>query len=456
LVSGGGAGFDRIRLPKHESEKEPTAVKKRYHIVTRAARESAAVIEQFCQANGQILLPIVNLIQNASQVVENVIHEIGHQTLEMILVLSAEQVAGARTPGKASGDIRHYGSQAGCVQLADRKVKVKRPRLRHKTEGEVKIPAYEMLRQDRGLGQHMLGALMRGVSTREYQEVLPQMAATVGVSRSAISRKVVEASMEQLQQLQERRWDNVEILVIYIDGQRFADHHIVSAVGVDAEGKKHILGIESGATENAASVKRLLAHLRDHGLATDRKYLFVIDGAKALRAAIEEVFGADQPVQRCRNHKLRNVLDELPKEQHGQALNLMRAAWKVKTAEEGEKRLEQLARFIERDYDSAARSLREGMQEMFTLQRLHVPDSLHKCLATTNIIESPQGGVERRTHNVTRWRDADMVQRWVASAWLLTEKNFRRIDGHADVWSLAAILGRPTKATTQTSKEKMA
>jgi transposase-like protein len=424
--------------------------------VTRAARESAAVIEQFCQTNGQILLPIVNLIQNASQVVETVIHEVGHQMLEQILVLSAEQVAGARTPGKASGDIRHHGSQPGCVQLADRKVKVKRPRLRHKTEGEVKVPAYEALRQDRGLGQHMLGALLRGVSTREYQEVLPQMAETVGVSRSAISRKAVEASAEQLKQLQERRWENAEILVIYIDGQRFGDHHILSAVGVDAEGKKHILGIESGATENAASVKRLLSRLRDHGLPTDRKYLFVIDGAKALRAAIEEVFGGDQPVQRCRNHKLRNVVDELPKEQQGQALNLMRAAWKVKTAEEGEKRLEQLARFLERDYESAARSLREGMKEMFTLQRLKIPESLHKCLATTNIIESPQGGVERRTHNVTRWRDAEMVQRWVASAWLLTEKHFRRIDGHTDLWALAAILGRETQSTTQPSKEKVA
>jgi putative transposase len=431
-------------------------VKKPYHIVTRAARESAAVIEQFCQANGQILLPIVKLIENASQVVETVIHEIGHQTLEQLLVLSAEQVAGPRTPGKASGDIRYHGSQPGRVQLADRKLKLKRPRLRHRTEGEVKVPAYEMLRKDRGVGQHMLGALLRGISTREYQEVLPQMAATVGVSRSAISRKVIDASIEQLQQLQERRWENVEILVIYIDGQRFAEHHIISAVGVDREGKKHILGIELGATENATAVKRLLVHLRDRGLPTNRKYLFVIDGAKALRAAIEEVFGTPQPVQRCRNHKVRNVLDDLPKEQHGQALNLMRAAWKVKTAEEGEKRLEQLARFLEHDYESAARSLREGMQEMFTLQRLQVPESLHKCLATTNVIESPQSGVERRTHNITRWRDADMVQRWVASAWLLTEKHFRRIDGHANLWALAAILGRESKSTTQSSKEKVA
>ena len=431
-------------------------MKKPYHIVTRAARESSLVIEQFCRANGQILLPILNLIENASQVVETVIHEIGHQTLEQILILSAEQVGGPRTPGKASGDIRYHGSQSGRVPLADRKVKVKRPRLRHKTEGEVKIPAYEKLRQDRGLGQHVLGALLRGISTREYQEVLPQMAATVGVSRSAISRKAIDASVEQLQQLQERRWEDVEILVMYIDGQRFGDHHILSAVGVDREGQKHILGIEPGATENAASVKRLLTRLRDQGLPTDRKYLFVIDGAKALRAAIDEVFGVEQPVQRCRNHKVRNVLGELPKEQHSQALNLMRAAWKAKSAEEGEKRLEQLARFLEREYESAARSLREGLKEMFTLQRLQIPECLHKCLATTNVIESPQSGVDRRTHNVTRWRDANMVQRWVASAWLLTEKHFRRIDGHVNLWALASILGRESKSTTQPSKEQVA
>ena len=219
-------------------------MKKAYQIVTRAERESAAVIEQFCQANG-----------------------------------------------KASGDVRWLGSQPGRVKLADRQVQVQRPRLRHKTEGEVKIPAYEALRNNPGLDTQMLGALLRGVSTREYHEVLPQMASTM----SSISRLAIEASAEQLKQLQEHRWDEMEILVIYIDGQRFASHHILSAVGVDTEGKKHILGIEPGATENAAAVKRLLTRLRDQGLPTDRKYLFVIDGAKALRAAIEEVFGAEQP-----------------------------------------------------------------------------------------------------------------------------------------------------------------
>jgi putative transposase len=419
---------------------------KTYQIVTRAAKESAAVIEQFCKANGQILLPIVNVIQSATQVVDSVVHEIGVKTLEVILALSAEQVAGPRTPGKAHGEIRHYGSQHGRVQLADRTVRVKRPRLRHKTEGEVPIPAYEALRKNQAISQYMLGALMRGISTREYHEVLPKMAETVGVSRSAVSRQAMEASVEQLKQLQERRWDQVEILVIYIDGQRFAEHHILSAVGVDLEGHKHVLGIACGATENAAAVKQLLTGLRERGLPTDRKYLFIIDGAKALRTGIEEVFGGEQEVQRCRNHKLENVMNELPKEQKEQTRRLMRAAFKLFSAEEGEKRLEQLARQLEYDYASAARSLREGMKEMFTLQRLKIPTSLHKCLATTNLIESPHSGVRKRTRNVCRWRDADMAERWAASAWLLTEKHFRRIDGHQELWTLAAILGRDSCA----------
>lgn len=426
---------------------------KGYQIVTRAARDSAAVIEQFCQANGQLLMPLVSMIEGASTVVETVIHEIGVRTLETILVLSAEQVAGPRQPGKSRGEIRHYGSQPGRIRLADRKVKLKRPRLRHKTKGEVEVPAYAALQRDRGLSQYVLGALLRGLSTRQYREVLPQMAEAVGVSRSALSREAVEASEQQLKQLQERRWDQVEILVIYIDGQCFGGHHLIGVVGVDAEGYKHIMALESGATENAAAVKRALTRLRDQGLPMDRKYLFVIDGAKALRKAIAETFGAEQPVQRCRNHKMRNVLEELPREQQSQVRNLMRAAWKVKSVEEGEKRLEEVARFLEHSYESAARSLREGMAEMFTLRRLQIPESLHKCLASTNLIESPQSGVRRRTQNVSRWRDAAMVERWAASAWLLTEKHFRRLDGYRDLWSLAAILGRETGSA---KKEKVA
>ena len=423
-------------------------MKKTYHIVNREEKSAAASIEQFAKSNGQLLLPLIELITEARMAVDDVISSVGRKTIETILRLSAEQVAGARTPGKSSGEIRWHGSQNGRVALADRQLKVKRPRLRHKQEGEVKVPAYEALQENSATAQRMIGALLRGVSTRQYEEVLPEMADTAGVSRSTISRQAMEGSAEQLRQLRDRRWDQTELLAIYIDGQRFGDHHVISAVGIDREGAKQVLGIQLGATENAAAVKLLLTGLREQGLRTDQRYLFVIDGAKALRAGIEEVFGSDQPVQRCRNHKMRNVLDELPREQQPRVVNLMRAAWKVTDADEGIKRLEGLARFLEHDYESAARSLREGMAEMFTIQKLKLPPSLYKCLGTTNVIESPQSGVQKRTSNVTRWRTGDMVERWVASAWLLTEKHFRKVIGHRDFWALAVILGREKPAVS--------
>lgn len=428
-------------------------MKKTYHIVNREEETAAASIEQFAKSNGQLLLPLIELITDARIAVDEVISSVGRKTIETILMLSAEQIAGAQTPGKVSGDIRWHGSQKGRVALADRQLKVKRPRLRHKQEGEVKVPAYKALQENCATAQRMMGALLRGVSTRQYEEVLPEMAETAGVSRSSVSRQAIEGSTEQLRQLRERRWDKADLLVIYIDGQRFGDHHVISGVGIDRDGAKHILGIEMGATENAASVKKLLTGLRDQGLRTDQQYLFVIDGAKALRAGIEEVFGSDQPVQRCRNHKMRNVLDELPREQQPQVVNVMRAAWKLTDADEGIKRLEGLARFLEHDYESAARSLGEGMAEMFTMQRLKLPPSLYQCLGTTNVIESPQSGVQKRTHNVTRWRDGSMVERWAASAWLLTEKHFRKVIGHRDFWALAAILGREK---TSVASEKVA
>src|SRR5437763_13229825 len=161
-------------------------------------------------------------------------------------------------PGKISGDIRWHGSQNGRVALADRQLKVKRPRLRHRQEGEVSVPAYESLQENGATAQRMMGALLRGVSTREYAEVLPIMAETAGVSRSSVSRQAIEGSVEQLRQLRERRWNEADLLVLYIDGQRFGSHHVISAVGVDRNGSKQVLGIQVDATENAAAVKPLL------------------------------------------------------------------------------------------------------------------------------------------------------------------------------------------------------
>ena len=212
-----------------------------------------------------------------------------------------------------------------------------------------------------------------------------------GVSRSAVSRQLQQASAEALKELCERRFDEVDLLVIYLDGKDFGGHQVVSAIGVDLQGKKHILGLTEGATENAVVVKGLLEELVERGVAPGRKRLFVIDGGKALQAAIDAVYGKDNPVQRCRTHKLRNVLGYLPKEMQGQVAAVLRAAWKLEP-KEGLARLRTQIEWLERTHPKAAASLREGLEETFTINRLGLSPMLRNHLATTNVIESMHSG----------------------------------------------------------------
>ena len=426
-------------------------MRRSYHTLTTKGEANARRLAEFFSRNGQGLLPMVDLIEPSRLAVDELIEVIGRATVEAVLQLSAEQVAGPRTPGQRRTGPLWHGRQAGRVCLKERKLGVSKPRLRHKRGGEVAIPAYEAM-QENGMSGRMLDVLMRGISTRQYAEVLPEMASTCGVSKSNVSREAVEASAEALQELLERRFDEIDLLVIYIDGMQFGEHHIISAVGVDRSGHKHVLGIQQGATENTAAVGDLLEQLVVRGVDTKAKRLFVIDGAKALRAAINRVFGPQHPVQRCRNHKLRNVCDRLPEEQKEQVKAAMRASYKLE-AKEGMARLRKLADWLEQESPAAANSLREGLEECFTINRLGIPSSLHRCLATTNVIESPQSGVRMRTRRVCRWRDAAMVERWAAASFLATEKNFRRIMGWKDIWQLEAILGRKRSEDAATMQE---
>ena len=279
-----------------------------------------------------------------------------------------------------------------------------KPRLRHKQTGEVSIPAYEALLNNSRLGQRILEILMKGVSTRNYQTVIPEMAETVGVSKSQISREFVEAGSQEFQAFCERDFADKEILVIYLDGIRFGQFHVIAVLGVDSDGYKHVLGIREGASENSVVVKDLLHDLIERGIDPQRKRLFVIDGSKALRQGINEVFGSDNPVQRCRNHKITNVLGYLPKEQHDQVRSAMKAAFQLEE-KKGMAQLNKLADWLSQEHCSAAESLREGLKEIFTINRLGLPATLRRCLGSTNVIESPNSGIRQKTGRVTQWKD---------------------------------------------------
>jgi transposase-like protein len=422
-------------------------MKRNYQIVdqngrAKLSKKDREAVQSFFTANGQALLPMVELIEQSRIAVDELIEVSGRVVIETVLGMSVENLVGPSHPGKRAGEIVRYGSQRGTVTLSNRKIKVERPRIRRKGAGrggEVEVPAYEAMQSDVALSERMLSILMKGVSTRNYEGVIGEMADSVGVSKSSVSRKFVEAGKAELARLLDRRFDDTDIFIIYIDGQEFGGHHVISAVGVDEQGGKHVLGLWSGATENTTVVKGLLEDLVERGVKPERKRLFVIDGSKALRKGINLVYGSENPVQRCRAHKVRNVMGYLPDELKDQVKSVMKAAYRL-DAEEGMKKLKQQAKWLESEYPSAAASLLEGLEETFTVNRLGLPPTLRRCLCTTNIIESPHSGVRMKTRRVSRWRNQEMVLYWAASAWADTEKSFRRIQGYKDLWILKSVL----------------
>ena len=416
-------------------------MKRTYEVRDRADKRA---IREFLKREGQFLLPMLELVEQTEVAIDEVIQVMGRATIEAVLEMSAEGVAGVKQAGRsrAEDDTVWYGRQGGVVYLSDRKVRVERPRLRRRGAGEggeVEVPAYAAMRRPGAVADRMLEVLMAGVSTRKYGRVIGEMADTVGVSKSAVSRETVEASERVLKELMERRLDAWDLLVIYLDGIQMGSHHVLAAVGVDSDGKKHVLGVREGASENAEVTSALLEDLVERGLDPGRRRLFVIDGSKALRKAIEKVFGQRHPIQRCRNHKLRNVLGHLPKDQHPQVKAAFRAAMKL-DAKQGEQKLEQLARWLERDHPSASASLREGLSEMFTINRLGLPPRLRKCLGSTNLIDSTHSGVRQKTRRVTHWKNGAMALRWAAASFVETEKSYRRIIGYDQLWMLRAHL----------------
>ena len=426
--------------------------KPRLTVVTPS--QQGALRGYFAQ-QGQVLLPMLELIEDARASVDELMADAARGFVEQLLMLSAQERAGVKHPGRAQGEIRWHGTQRGRIVLAERQLEVMRPRLRTKGRAsrEVAVPVYARLQAQPRLAERVRDILVSGVSTRKYAKVLPEMAGTVGIAKSSVSRKFIQASTRALTALMSRRLEDSDILALYLDGIVVAGHHILAAVGVDGQGRKHLLGLAQGASENARVVKDLLTDLIERGLKPDVPRLFVIDGSRALRAGIEAVFGEQAPVQRCRAHKVRNVTERLPKEIAAQVKAVMHAAYKL-PEKEGMGKLRQQAKWLASDYPDAAASLLEGLEETFTVNRLRLTPALMRCLATTNIIENPNGAVRRVSRRVSRYRDAQMALRWTAAGFLEAEKSFRRIQGHRDLWVLATALGRnPTQID---SNEKVA
>lgn len=367
---------------------------------------------------------------------------VGALVISELLEQEVEQLCGSRRRRSEQRRAHRYGSQGGYVVIAGQKIRLERPRLRS-TDGkrEVELTIYRRLQQLDVIDATVMGRLMRGVSCRSYAGVVDTICQSVGLSRSSVSRAFIRKSEQRVGEFLARRFEGVRLLAILIDGVQFKGQTMIVAIGVTADGTKRVLSAREGATENARVCVDLLEELRQRGVATDRPTLFVLDGSKALRTAVKRVWGANAIVQRCRLHKIRNVRSYVPNRFWPELLHGLRAAYAESDVMRARKRLQTIAKWLDRVAPAAARSLREGLDETLTVRALRLPPKLARALFTTNLIESPFDRIRSVTRRITRW-SGDMRLRWCISGLVEAEARFIRISGADQISHLAAALDR--------------
>jgi putative transposase len=377
----------------------------------------------------------------------------GLQVMQSLMEEDVTASCGPRGRHDSERAATRHGSGRGSVTLGGRRVPVTRPRVRAiDGSGEVPVPAYELFSGTELLGRMALERMLAGVSTRRYPAALEPVGEKVGrdakaTSKSAVSRKFVAMTETALADLLAADLSGLDLVAIMIDGVHFADHLCVVALGIDIDGAKHPLALVEGSTENTTLVRSLLVGLRDRGLDVTQPILAVLDGAKALAAAVNEVF--DHPViARCQLHKLRNVQDHLPEKMRGPVGRRMRAAYHADSALQAQALLEALATELDKTHPGAAGSLREGMAETLTVLRLGVPPTLARTLRSTNAVESMISICRDHSRNVKHWRDGQMALRWCAAGMVESSKQFRRVNGHLHLATLRSALERHVAAET--------
>lgn len=356
---------------------------------------------------------------------------LGLAAVEGELEAEVRWLAGARyeRSGRQPGHVR-WTKQEGSIYLGDQKHPIRYQRVRDQIKGtEVALESYQRFQKPRGMDEGLLKRVLLGLSCGRYQEAAEVLPSAFGLSRSSVSRRFIKASARKLAAFQERRLESLDLVAVFLDGKRFAEDGMVIAVGVRLSGEKILLGIVQTATENERAISEFLESLVARGLKT-LGLLWIIDGSKGLRAAIRGVAGKQAVVQRCRWHKRENVVSYLPKSRQAAVRREIDAAYRQPTYEVAKARLIQIENSLQRENPSAAASLSEGMEETLTLHRLGVSFTLASSFATTNVLESINAQLGRLTRNVTRWRNGDQKQRWVASALLDIEPRLRRVKGY--------------------------
>ena len=431
-------------------------MKKPYQIEAQRAIKQLDAMAADGNPAVQMVLPMAEMVGWLRKGVGELIRQAGLQLMDLLMQEEVRELAGERSQRRAARTASRWGNERGYCVVMGQKVPIERPRVRTTDDKEVRLGSYEMFHRGEPLTETVWEKLMLGLSTRKYGQAVRQFTEAYGLEKSAISEHFIEASRKTLKDMMERRLDKTRLCALLIDATPFQGQQMVAALGIDEYGRKTILGIRQGATENATVVGELLADLVERGLDFTEPRLYILDGGKALSAAVKKYAGEPAAIQRCQVHKRRNVLDHLADEQKPAVAKKLNEAYALEDYAAAKQALQMLYRELMDLNPSAARSLGEGMEETLTVHRLRLPPQLRKPMASTNVIESAFSIVEQVCKNVKRWHDGDQRERWVGSGLLVAEKQFRRVTGYKQIPALIRELEALTPYKSAVVKRRKA
>ena len=381
--------------------------------------------------------------------------EVGMIAVQQAMKAEVATLAGPRYVRDPQNAVNRWGKQQGLVYVNGQKVNTDKPRVMRKTSAgkheEIELKTYKEFSKPSAMNEAIMAKMLAGVSTRDYEGTIDQVLDGHGISRSAVSRRAVKTASKRLEEFYARRFDDREFVAILIDGIGVADIDNIVALGIDIWGKKTVLGIRQGASENTKVCTELLEDLIERGLSPEGDYLFILDGAKALSKAVKKLFGENAVIQRCQVHKRRNVSDKLPKEHQTRIDNRLAAAYGMNTLEDARKAVEAVYEELIDLSEPAAGSLEEGMEETLTVNRLGLTGYLKRSLSSTNSIESMFSMSRRYKRNVKKWNGSKHIERTVVASLLEAERRFHRVQGYRELKDLQTKI-KKLRATTCNTK----
>lgn len=415
-------------------------MKKPYQIESQRAVKRLEAMAADGNPTVQMLLPMAQMVGWLKKGVNELVLRAGLEVVGLLMDEEVNQLVGERSQPSADREASRWGRERGYCVLMGQKVPLDRPRVRSVDNREIRLGSYEMFHRGEPLTETVWEKLMLGLTTRKYGEAVREFTEAYGIEKSAVSEHFIEASRVKLKDLMERRLDKMKCCALLVDATPFEGQQMIAAMGIAHDGTKTILGIPQGATENATVVGELFGDLMNRGLDFTEPRIYVLDGGKALPAAVKKYAGETAPIQRCQVHKRRNVLDHLTEEDKPVVAKKLNAAYALEDYAAAKQALDGLHRELMHLNPSAARSLGEGLEETLTVHKLHVPAQLRTSLASTNLIESAFSVVETVCRNVKRWHGGDQRERWIGSGLLVAERQFRRVRGYKQIPALLRVL----------------